>query len=272
MKILSNISEGLRVGWYAWRTNLRAAMEHRVAFALQVGGMVLNDSAFIAVWILFFAAVGEVNGWNGWDSVGLLGFGTLSYGLGFGFIGGSTWVCRYVADSSLDAFLLTPQNVLWRILISRSDITALGDVVFGGLLLSSYAWHIHASWSAGIFMMLAVLPATILTLAISISVSTFAFYFLDAEQIAFNIFKTFLSPSMYPSALFPSGAKMVFTFIIPSLLVAGLPVEMIKGKEYGMLGMFWGIAAVWAVFSVVLFYIALRRYESGNALGLRSGN
>jgi len=107
MKIISNLIEGIRIGWYAWRTNLRAAMEHRVAFALQVGGMVLNDSAFIAVWVLFFAAVGEVNGWNGWDSVGLLGFGTLSYVLGFGFLADQR---RYVDMSpmhrSMPFFLL----------------------------------------------------------------------------------------------------------------------------------------------------------------------
>lgn len=260
------------IAMFSWRTNLRAALENRIAFGLQVLGMMLNDSAFIVVWAIFFTTFGTVNGWNGWDSVGLLGFGTITFGIAFSFFGGSPWINRYVADASLDGFLLAPSSVLWRVLTSKMDVAALGDAAFGVVLLLVYAVKIHATPEMIGMMVLAIIPGVAITVAMNILAQLPSFFVLDGDSIAMSVFKSFLSPSLYPSALYSDAARILYTVVIPSMLVGGIPVEIVRSQNGMFLLGLWIAAIIWTVLAVVAFYLCLRKYESGNAIGLRSAN
>lgn len=259
-----------RVARFVWLTNVRAAMENRVAFVMQIGGMMVNDISFVLVWTFFFQAVGVVNGWGTWESIGLLGFGTMSFGLAFGFGGGSTWLPRYVEDSSLDSFLLSPRNILWRLITNRFDLPAFGDVLFGAILLTIFAVKMQLSWIAILLMIGAIIPAAVVTLSMNLIAGCVAFYFQDAQGMSFSIFKTFLTPSLYPAGLFPGPAKLFFIFIVPSLVVGGLPVRVVEEGNVTLFLGIWMLAVLWLCISIAVFYGSLRRYESGNAIGLRS--
>lgn len=262
----------LRVASLCWHTNVRAAMSNRFAFGLQIMGMMLNDTAFIAVWLLFFQVVGTVNGWGGIDSLGLLGFATASFGLAFGFCGGSPLVSRYVEDGSMDGFLLAPRNMYVRIVTSKSDIAALGDLVFGSIILLIYGVVGGLSFTQIPVVIAMVVAGAIITQSVSMSAQMMAFFIMDAENISFSLFKCFLSPSLYPSGLFPSVTKFIFTFIIPATVVGGLPIEMLQGGGWTLFVTIWAVALGWLILSIGLFRISVRRYEGGNAIGLRSAN
>lgn len=270
--IVSVIIAELRVARLTWLTNVRAAMSNRIAFSLQVGGMALNDCAFVAVWLLFFHVLGSVNGWGGIESIGLLGFATASFGLAFGFFGGSPYIHRYVEDGSMDGFLLSPRNIYWRLITSRCDIAALGDVVFGMIMLTVYLVLSHGTWVQALLMIGMLIPAAMITSSFSMFSQMLAFYVMDSSNIAMSVFKSFLSPSLYPAGLFPSATKFVFTFVIPATVVGGLQIEMLQGGGWPVFVTIWAIALAWLILSVLVFRISVRRYESGNAIGLRSAN
>lgn len=270
--MLKLLSYEWAVAMYSWKTNVRAALENRIAFGLQVFGMMLNDSAFLAVWTIFFTVFGTVNGWGGWDSLGLLGFGTITFGIAFTFFGGAPWINRYVADASLDCYILSPSTVLWRVLTSKTDIAAMGDAAFGALLLVVYAVKIQATPDMIGMMVLAIIPGAALTVSMSILSQLPSFFMLDGDTVAMSIFKSFLSPSLYPSALFSDAARILYSVVIPAMLVGGLPVELVRAQSWPLLGAIWIAALFWTVFAVAAFYYCLRRYESGNAIGLRSAN
>ena len=259
----------LRVARLVWMTNLRAAMENRVAFVMQIVGMMVNDISFVLVWMFFFQAVGTVNGWGAWESIGLLGFGTISFGLAFGFGGGATWLPQYVEDSSMDSFLLSPRNVLWRMITSRFDLPAFGDVLFGAILLTIFAAKMQLSVISILLIIGAILPAAAVTLSMNLIAGCVAFYFLDAQGMAFSLFKIFLTPSLYPAGLFPGPAKLFFIFIVPSLVVGGLPVRVVEEGNIPLFFGIWMLGILWVCIAIAVFYASLRRYESGNAIGLR---
>ena len=268
--IISHSISEFRVARLVWVTNVRAAMENRVAFVMQIAGMMVNDVSFVLVWTFFFQAVGTVNGWGAWESIGLLGFGTISFGLAFGFGGGTTWLPKYIEDSSLDSFLLSPRNVLWRMITNRFDLPAFGDVLFGAILLTIFAVKMQFPFISILLMIGAIIPAAAVTLSMNLIAGCVAFYFQDAQGMSFSIFKTFLTPSLYPAGLFPGPAKLFFIFIVPSLLVGGLPVSVVKDGNFPLFLGIWALGILWVCIAIAVFYVSLRRYESGNALGLRS--
>lgn len=266
--ILYAINSEFKVARITWQTNIRAAMELRTAFLLQIFGMAVNDCSFLVIWLMFFNVVGSVNGWGGIDAMAMLGFGALSFGLAFGFAGGSLWIPDYVEKGTFDGFLLSPRNLYVRIITSRFDLPAIGDALLGAVLLTIYLVHL-GTWLPALTMLLLLPPAMMVLIGVSMTCGVAAFFFPDSNNIVQSFFKMFLTPSLYPSTLFPSGARLVFTFVVPSLAVAGLPVEAIRGGDFRLVGVIWLIGLVWLLISILAFNGAVRRYESGNYIGLR---
>ncbi len=267
--IFRGIVAEFSVARLTWLTNLRSAMELRVAFFLQIIGMVLNDCSFVIVWLIFFNAVGTVNGWGAPETIALLGFNVLGFGLTFGFAGGSMWLPRYVEQGTFDSFLLSPRNLYVRTITSRFELPALGDALLGVILLVAYA--VQTGSGMGLLWFLAMLPATVIIyVSVSMTCSTAAFYFPDADHIVLAMFKMFLTPGLYPSILFPKIARFIFIVIIPSLAIGGLPVEAVKNHSLSTVAIVWAVAGGWLLISIVAFYGSVRRYESGNYIGIRS--
>lgn len=259
----------LSVARLTWLTNLRSAMELRAAFLLQVVGMAVNDCSFVIAWLIFFNAVGTVNGWGAQETIALLGFNVLGFGLTFGFAGGSMWLPRYVEQGTFDGFLLSPRNLYVRTVTSRFEMPALGDALLGIILLIVYA--VQSGSLISLVWFLAMLPATVIIyMSVSMTCSTAAFYFPDADHIVLALFKMFLTPGLYPSALFPKIARFIFIVIIPSLAIGGLPVEAVKDHDFSPVGMVWAVEIGWLLISLAAFYGSVRRYESGNYIGMRS--
>lgn len=264
----SGIRAEFAVARLTWLTNVRSAMELRLAFALQIIGMMLNDCSFLVLWLLFFQVMGSVNGWSSAQTIALMGFYSLGFGLAFGFAGGSIWLPRYVEQGTFDGFLLSPRNLYIRTVTSRFDLPALGDAALGLILLLVYAAQ-TGSWLSLLWFG-AMLPATsLIFLSVSVTVSTASFYFPDANHVVMALFKMFLNPGLYPSALFSRFARLIFLVVIPSLTVGGIPVEAVTSHSWLTLGLVWLIALLWLLISIAAFYCSVRRYESGNYIGMR---
>ena len=119
----------IKFAYLMWKTNVRSAAQLRGAFMLQVVGMMINNLSFVLVWFVFFQAIGSLNGWNAYDVIALSGCGSFGFGAVFSFFSGGTWIPRYVETGLLDGYLLSPRNLYMRIIASKFDITAIGDVM-----------------------------------------------------------------------------------------------------------------------------------------------
>ena len=47
-----------------WKANLQSVMEYRVAFLLQVFGMMINNAIYFLIWVIYFDRFKEVRGWG----------------------------------------------------------------------------------------------------------------------------------------------------------------------------------------------------------------
>ncbi|MBI5135572.1 ABC-2 family transporter protein [Candidatus Uhrbacteria bacterium] len=263
------IFKELRIALEILRTHFAAAREIRSAFALQVVGMMINNIALVLVWIFFFEAFGEIQGWSSMEYVAMLGMSALAFGIAFTFMSGAEMLSEYVYNGTLDQFLLTPRPLYLRILSSCVRVSAIGDMFFGLILLAIYAVWSHASLLTMAMLLSSAVPAALLMSNIALATSLVSFFIPDAEFIAHNLFEVFLSPSLYPGGLFQGALRFVFVFIIPSLLVGGLPAEAAIANNGWLYLFIWAMAGAWTALTLVLLGRAVKRYESGNLTGAR---
>lgn len=255
----------------AWKRlfilQLQNASSLRTSFLVQVIGMMVNNAGIAVMWILFISTFGSVNGWGVPDVLAVQGLGSLTFGIAFSFCHGSVTLSDDIRKGKFDEYLLRPLwllPVVWRSYFSES---AFGDVLYGILLI------VVASVLSGSFVqmfcisMLLALPGAMVTLAISTMTSSYAFWRPEDRLIGDMLMRIFLVPAMYPAGAFPEAMRMIFSFIIPSLLVAGLPWEAARDHVWWLVGVLWIAGIAWLGLSAIVFYRGVKYYESGGGVG-----
>ena len=111
--------------------NLQGALEYRLSFASQVAAMLINDIIWLVFWLAYFTSFPVVGGWGRNEIVTMWAILGASFGVAATLCGGASQIAGMVMRGELDFYLALPKPTLLHILISRMDLTAPGDVLFG---------------------------------------------------------------------------------------------------------------------------------------------
>ncbi|MFA6430158.1 MAG: ABC-2 family transporter protein [Candidatus Paceibacterota bacterium] len=254
----------IKFALYAIKKNIQSSAELRTSFLMNVFGMMINNSAFIILWVYFIKSVGVIGGWNPADIVGLQGFLALAFGIIFSFGNGIRKLPEYVSSGGFDRFMLSPKNLLVRIATASFNASAIGDMAFGIICLVTYAFLIHVTFYQIIAILILLIFSTIIFLALSIIIFSTSFFFMDSNAVSSGLFELFLTPSLFHGGSFQGIMRFIFTFILPSLLVGTLPVETVKDMSILKLSAIGLFSFIWMFISIKIFNKAVKKYESSN--------
>ena len=246
-----------------WKANLQSAMEYRVAFIMQVIGMMLNNFIYFAIWIVFFDRFKDVRGWGINDMYVTFGVLASAFGLVSLFFGNSFMLGDIINNGRLDYYLSLPRPVLLHAISSRMIASGMGDFSYGFI---SYALSGTFTWDGLLRFILAALLATIVFASFFILFNSLAFWFgmiSNFVNLAFNAVLTF---GIYPTTLFDNYAKLILFTVIPAALVGAVPAEFVSVFTWQSLAKMLVGAVVFLTLSVSLFNIGLKWYESGSAI------
>jgi len=254
------------LSWRMTTMNILSAMEYRVTFFLQVIGMFINDIALILIWVIFFAQFPMINGWTLQDSILLMSMVTFIFGIVHVFSGGSRELAKTITQGELDYYLTYPKNVLWHVSISRTDISALGDMLFG-LVLFCFSGNISLE-KIFLFLTISLFVAFILFNFLTITQSL-SFFFGNFEDAAEALYQSMMGFSLYPQTSFYGFLKVIMMTVLPAFFIVTIPVNIIKTFDLLSFLLLLGFALVTFLLAVLVFYKGLQKYESGNLINLK---
>lgn len=254
----------IKFALYAIKKNIQNSAGLKTSFFMNIFGMVINNTAFIIIWVFFVKTVGVINGWTASDIIGLLGFSTLCFGLVLSIGDGLRRLPDIVSFGSFDRFLLSPKNLLVRVATSSFGPSAVGDTIFGIICLVIYGLLINANIYQILLIIFLVIITTLIFLSVVIAVFSTSFLFVDAEQATGGIFNFFLTPSLFNGGAFHGFTRFFFTFIVPSLLVGSIPVEIIRDISIWKLLLVSILTLFWFYISIKIFKKCVKKYESSN--------
>ena len=159
---------------------------------------------------------------------------------------------------------MSPKNLLNRIATSALGVSAIGDVIFGITCLIIYAVLLHANIYQIILILVLIVLSTVVFLATSIVIYSASFLFVDSSKLISGLFDFFLSPALFHGGAFQGALRFVFTFIVPSLLIGTLPVEIVRDISLDKLLLVGVLSAIWLALSIKLFGLGVSKYESSN--------
>jgi ABC-2 type transport system permease protein len=255
--------------WLFVVANLRNAMGLRAAFWMDVIGMMINNLAFVIIWIFFFAKMGRVNGWGSAEIIGLEGMVAIAYGVTYALAGGVSMLPKAVNSGNFDNYLLSPVNLYVRILSSFSQTSAFGDLLYGVLL--SVIFFIAAKLPlTSILLFVFTMPfCSLIMLNFVFVTGLISFLIPDTAEVASNLFELMITPALYPSGLLSKTMRFIFFFIVPAILVGGASVELVLNPSLSLVLTIVGMALFWTWLAIFLLNKARKHYESGNLTGYK---
>ncbi|MDF2962332.1 MAG: hypothetical protein K0S39_4067 [Paenibacillus sp.] len=253
--------------WSCWKLNLAGAMEFRMSFLLTAGMMVVNNTVWILFWGLYFERFQVVNGWSFQDVMMMWAVSAGGFGLSAVLFGNAYRLASLIAAGQLDIYLSQPKPVLLHILISRMSVSAIGDVVFAVIL---YGFFGDRS-PMGLFKFgLALLIAMLIFMFFVTTVQSLAFFIGNAEGLGQQLFNGLLAFSTYPTGIFSGWGKLILFTVIPAGFISYLPIGLLRAVEPAFLGKALGVAGLLTLGGTAFFYFGLKRYSSGNMIGIRN--
>lgn len=263
---MSTVAKTARFIWGYTRMNIASAMEYRANFIAQVVAMFVNDIILLFFWRLFFLRFPVVNGWSFQDVIILWAIFAGGYGIAYVIFGNVARLAGIIVRGELDHYLLLPKNVLLHVLVSRSSMTAWGDLLFGLVVF----WLAGPVSALKLAAFLYGLILTVLTLTgFSIIVGSLAFFLGNAEGLSRQLLVAFLTLATYPITIFKGVVKFILFSLIPAGVISSMPLRLVKAIDPAFVVAATFFACGLFLAAVFVFKRGLRRYESGNLVTIR---
>ena len=267
MKLLSRFISTARFIWRYLLANVQAAMEYRSAFIVQVISMIANDSLWLFFWWTFFRQFPLVHGWQNTDIVIIWAVSACGFGIGMGVFGNAPRLAALIMNAGLDAYLGMPRYVLLHVCVSATDPTAWGDVLFG---LGAYVLILHPSFlQVGLFVLLSCMIAFIFVSFVVI-LGSLAFFLGNTEGLTQQLLGALITFSTYPMNIFTGVVRLLLFTLIPAGFISFIPLQLLKQFALPLLLGMVGFTVLISLAAAGIFQLGLRRYESGNLLGMQN--
>lgn len=267
MQFLRRTGSTLRFIGVYFIANLQAAMEYRLAFFLQVLVMLGNDCLWLLFWWSYFRQFPLVNGWQQTDVVIIWSVAALGTGLGNAVFGNASNLAQLVMTGGLDAYLGMPRYALLHICISATESTAWGDVLFalGAYLVFLRPDPLHFLLFLALGGLVALIFASFLIL-----VGSLAFFLGNTEGLTQQMVGVMITFSTYPMNIFNGFVRFLLFTLIPAGFISFVPLQLLHQVTWPLLGAMLGFTCVILLCAAGFFHLGLKRYESGNLLGMQN--
>ncbi|MCH9612234.1 MAG: hypothetical protein S4CHLAM102_07190 [Chlamydiia bacterium] len=248
------------------KTSMSASVSKRGAFLLEALLMVVNNAIFFSIWWIFFGAFKSIGGWQFEDMMLLTAIGVGSYGLMKVCAGGLKNLSLIIINGDLDPFMTQPKNILLHIAGSRSYAKGWGHL-FSALLLICFRGTLSPAYIA--LALYAIFCGGLIFTSINVMAHSLAFWVGSVEHVSKKYCDSLFLFALYPTNIYSGALQLIMFTIMPAGVITYLPVQMMRNFS-GVQLLIFSLATVGFVVSAFgMFYLGLKRYESGNRFGVR---
>ncbi|MEV1078128.1 ABC-2 family transporter protein [Streptomyces sp. NPDC050211] len=250
--------KALRIVWRISLLNIRAAMEYRTEFLLNI--------AVGAIWqvsVIVFATVllARFTGMGGWDSSDVLlipAIRMLAHGLFVLVLGRLHFIGRQVQEGMIDVYLTRPMPVYRQVQLAYFPTNAIGDLTVATGLMVGALSRSHLDWTAGriSYLIAAVIGGMLLEAALFAVMACAALRFPAADYWSRWLEELLGTFGSYPLNVLPKAVGGFLTYGLPLAFVAYFPAAVLTGHGHSTGVPYWLAAA--SPLLGVLAYLATR--------------
>ncbi len=253
--MLTAVKNQMRVCLLSVKYNIMREMVNKVTFLTNICFMLLNNATFLVQWIILLRLREDVGGYTMREIMLLWGLTATSFGLSHILFARVFSLSELIIKGKLDSFLVQPKNVLVSVLTSSTDISAIGDFLYGVVIVCICRPGVGGFF---LFLLFAVTGAVIFT-SFALLLGSLSFWFVRMDMVQDQMVMNIVSFATYPDGIFNGVTRFLLYFVIPAGMTVWHPVHMLVRFEAGMLFTVLGYAGGLTALAVAVFYKGLKR-------------
>ncbi len=114
------------------------------------------------------------------------------------------------------------------------------------------------------------LQVALIFVAFIVILCSLAFFLGNTEGMAQQMMGALISFSTYPMTIFNGVVRLLLFTVVPAGFISFIPLQLLHQFTLPLLGAMVGFTALIVFVAVCIFSVGLRRYESGNLLGMQN--
>lgn len=240
-------------------------MVNKVTFLMNIIFMMLNNACILIQWFILFRLREEIGGYTMREIMMLWGLTAASFGLSHILFARVFSLPELIVSGKLDSYLVQPKNVLLSVVTSATNISAIGDLLYGLILLGFCGFSMRLLF---LFLLFTVTGTVILT-AFAVILGSLSFWFVRTEMVGNQMVSGMISFMTYPDGIFQGISRFLLYFIIPVGMAVYHPVHLMTEFDAGMFLEVIAYAVLLMAAAVIVFYRGLRRYSSSSLMEAR---
>jgi ABC-2 type transport system permease protein len=253
-----------------FRNSLIREMNFKANFILWMFTELLwfvGQIVFINVMFMYVDAIG---GWSKWEVVLLVGthqvIGQIFQAF---FYVNVVNLPELVRTGRLDFMLLLPMDSQFAVSMRQFGLDNVINALVGVaiVIFSLIKLHVVPHTHQVLFYLAALLLGVAVHYSIMFMLSTISFWIVRAQGLVYGYFNLF-NIARYPDAVFHGLFKVIFSWVIPVIIVANVPARLLMRAFEHPLPLLaqLGAAALFCVgVSRAFWHFALRRYSSASS-------
>ena len=237
-------------------------MLNKVSFLVNILFMILNNAAFIVQWIILYSLRNDVGGYKLKQVLLLWGIAASTYGLAHFLFKRAFTLSDTITAGKLDAYLVQPKNVLISAITSDIEVSAIGDMIYGLIMLAISGITLTKFI---LFILFTICGALVVT-SIAVILASLSFWFSKSDMIADTGNNLIMHFNTYPDGIFKGIAKILLFTIIPVGITAYIPVWVMTEFNLGLTLTVIAVTIFMVALAFWVFYKGLKRYSSSNLM------
>ena len=260
--MLTEVKNQFKISMLSVKYALMREMLNKVTFLTNIIFMVLNNASFIIQMAVLYSLNDNVGGYTFKQMLLLWGVSAGSYGVSRFFFKSAFNLSDTINNGKLDAFLVQPKNVLLSCITTSVETAAIGDIIYGFIMLFAFGFSIPAFM---LFVFFIISGGIVLT-CISVILSSLSFWFSRSDAIADTGNSIMTNFGTYPDGIFKGLVKMLLFSLIPVGIVSYIPVKVMTEFNIYLFLIVVLFTIMLIIFSFIIFYKGLKRYSSSNLM------
>lgn len=265
VNILTAFKNQLRVCLLSVKYNIMREMVNKVTFVTNIIFMMLNNASILVQWVILFHLREEVGGYTMKEIMLLWGMTAASYGLSHILFARVFSLPELIISGKLDAFLVQPKNVLLGVMTSATNVSAIGDFLYGLVVIGIFCTGVSGLYLLPLF----VLTGTAIFVAYALLLGSLSFWFVRMDMLSGQMMMGMISFATYPDGIFKGVSRFLLYFIIPVGMAVYHPVHMMISFDKRLLLTVLVYTFLLGTAAVTAFYRGLRRYASSSLMEAR---
>jgi ABC-2 type transport system permease protein len=264
----SGLARYLAIYAALWKTSVTREMSFKGNFILWIVVELLWFALQLCFIGVLYLHTGSIGTWTQWQVVLLVGASSfIQQTFQAFFLMNCVNLSELVRTGKMDFLLMLPVNTRFVVSLRQVDLGAFVNGAFAVAVMAYAAGKLDLHPTVGQFLGFLALCAVgiLIHYSLMFMLAAISFWTVRAQGIVWGYYNLFNIARM-PDEAFRGVFKMVFTFVLPVLLVSNVPVRVLAHKLTSptLWLVLLGMGVVCAVFSEWFWRLSVRRYTSAS--------